>query len=377
MPVTVPFGLSIVNSARGVLAGYSVRDLGLELIALKALGSALVVANAFDRRRDLRPAVVGLILIAFACAIQGFHIFSTVQTHTVAVYATAGPGIVGLLLLNLALRSRSAFQVLGWIALSMPLFVHQFVTFGRGLWTGCAAGLVLSIATFVGRGSGSGVRWARTGLVMAVLTGFVVVGAFQAAIVLGNADIVREAWSRLTSITSVKVSYEARSNLIRLSEYAAAVDRIRESPWIGHGIGYSFPVEQPFSNETADQWWVHQNFLFIWLKQGLVGLALFLWTIGSAVILGVREARRHTDAWESAWFASMAAATVFLAVLSLSNFPFAVVNETFLLALLWGGAMAMARGGFLSLGWSPPPETSGTGWPPDGGLQRSGEEHAA
>jgi O-antigen ligase len=381
-PLTWPLvgylALSLVNSVRGVLSGYSLRFLGLELIAVLALGSALLVANAFDPRRDLRVAIVGMILIVFGAVIQGFHIFSSVSLHTVSVYAMAGPGIVGLLLFNLALRSGAGIATLGWISLSMPLFLHQFLTFGRGLWTGCLAGLAFSIAIFAGFGRGSATRWGRAGLVVAILAGLVTAAAFQALIFLGQADVLREAWSRLASIGSVKVGYEARSNLIRLSEYSAAMKQILQSPWTGHGIGFSFPVKQPFSNETADQWWLHQSFLLIWLKQGVIGLALFLWTIGSAITLGVRESRRRTDPWESAWLATIAAGTVFLAVLSLSNFPFAVVNEMFLLALLWGGGMAMIREGFVSIRWSPPsagmvaasfPGSGGTG--PSAGTRRA------
>jgi len=93
---------------------------------------------------------------------------------------------------------------------------------------------------------------------------------------------------------------------------------------------------------------------------GLVGLALFIWMLIQAIRLGIREARRRTDPWESSWFATAAAATAFLAVLSLSVFPFGTVNEMFLLALLWGGAMSMSSHGKLTVRWRPEPaEASG------------------
>src|SRR5204863_5273359 len=129
---------------------------------------------------------------------------------------------------------------------------------------------------------------------------------------------------------------------------------IRQSPFFGHGMGYTFTVKQLFSHDAHDQWGVHQNYLFVWLKQGLLGLALFIWMLGSGVALGVREARRRADPWEATWFGTTAAATVFLAVFSISNYPFEVVNETFLLALLWGGSMAMAHRGFIVFRWRAP-----------------------
>jgi len=344
--------LSIANAARGLLSGYPLRNLGLEFLPLLALATAFLIANAFDPRTGPRTASLWLIVIALGPTIQGFVVFSIVRQHTVGVYTMAVPAIAGLFLINLALRSPRFIFMFGYTLLSIPMFLHQFLTFGRGLWTGCLAGLAISAVTFAGAGRGSGPRWRRVGLVLLLAVGLGVAGAVQTALFFNQMDILGEAGSRFASITSTKSGYETRSNIIRLGEYAAVAKWIAESPWVGHGIGFTFPIKQAYSRKAAAQWWVHQNFLLILLKQGLIGLALFLWTIGTATLTGVREARRRLDAWESSWFATSAATTAFLAVLSLSNFPFAVVNEMFFLALLWGGTMAMTRTGFVTLRWS-------------------------
>jgi O-antigen ligase len=358
--------VSVLNAARGLLAGYSPRYWGLELIALLAVESAILVANVFNPERDLRLAMVGIIGVGFAAAIRGFAAFMVERSHTVATYTVAVPGIVGLLLVNLGLRARTRGGAFVWVVLSMPLFVHQLITFGRGLWTGCFAGLAVSLLIFGGIGRGSGARWGRAGLVVAILIGLGLVGALQAAVIFGQSDLLTEAGTRLTSITSTKSGLETRSNMIRLWEYGTVINLIKRAPWFGYGIGFTFLGKEPFSGKIFYQWGVHQNFLLVWLKQGLVGLILFVWMLSAAVALGVREARRRADPWESAWFASIAVSTVFLAVFSLSNYPFAVVNETFLLALLWGGGMAMTRTGFIDFRWSPPQEGP-SGQPPRGG----------
>ena len=344
-----------LNAVRGVLTGAPTKHVGLELVPLLGLGCALLVANTFEARRDLRPTIWFLIAIGYGVAIWGFIVFSMTRAHVIGFYSMAIPGLVGLMLVNRALRSTTLIAILGWVALSIPLFVHQFVTFGRGLWTGCFAGLLLSAAMFAGLGRGSGVRWRRVALVVAMLAGFAAFGAVQAAVLLGQGDLLTEAWTRLSSITSVESGGATRSNVIRLFEYAKAIEFIRQSPLIGHGVGFTFSVKDPFSEITESQWGVHQNFLLIWLKQGLIGLALFLWMLWTAIALGVRESRRRTDPWEATWFATTAAATFFLVVFSLSNFPFSRVNETFCLATLWGGAMGMTRTGRVTLRWSPEP----------------------
>lgn len=353
LPLLCFLALTLANTGRGLLVGYSRKYIGLELLPLLALGSALLVANAFERPRDLRWVVVGLVLAGLAAAFGGFMTFAATRTHS-AGYTMATPGIVAVLLINLALRSKTGTASAGLIGLAIPMLLHQFITFGRGLWTGCIAALAVSVLIYAGVGSGSGQRWRKAGLVFGSLLALGFCGALITAQAFDQRDLLSEAGTRLLSSTNTKLSQETRSNLVRLGEYLHAWNLIRESPWVGHGVGYVFPMKQVISLKPGVQWYVHQYFLFVWLKQGLLGLVLFIWLLAAAVKLGVREARRHEDWMESAWFATMAAATVFLAVLSLSNFPFGVVNEMFLLALLWGGAMAMTRKGFVTVRWSPP-----------------------
>jgi len=356
-PMTVPLlcflALSMVNAVRGLLVGHSPRYVSLESLPLLALGTAILVANAFHPMRQLRWAAIGLVVIGLAAAIRGFQVFAISRTHG-GGYTVAAPGLVGLLLVNLALRSRSTGATVGLILLSVPMFLQQFITFGRGLWSGCIAALVLSVLIYAGFGRGSGGRWRRTGLILAGLTGLALAGVLVMARVFEQGDLLGLAGVRLQSSLGTEVSYETRSNVIRLGEYFFVWKLIQESPWIGHGIGYAFTMKQVLSLDVGEQWYAHQNYLFVWLKQGLIGLGLFLWMLYSAISLGMREARRRADPLEASWFATSAAATVFLATLSLSNFPFGVVNEMFLLALLWGGAMAMTRTGFVLFRWSVP-----------------------
>ncbi len=348
---------SLVNTLQGFQSGSLAKYVGLELIAILALGSGLLVANAFEARRDLRFATVALIVIGFGPAVWGFSVFSTIHFHLIGFYSMAIPGMVGVMLVNLALRAKTPVGALGCTALSLPLFVHQVVTFGRGLWTGCLAGLALSLLVFAGFGRGAGVRWGRVGLVIAMLVGFGLVGTLQIAPLLGQSDILENIVVRASSIGGTEEGIETRSNVIRLWEYANVLKHIRESPLVGNGVGFTFSVRDPFSGELADQHGVHQNFLLVWVKQGLIGLALFVWMLWIAIAVGVREAIRRTDPLESSWFATTAAATIFLVVFSLSNMPFTRVNEAFFVAMLWGGAMGMTRKGRVQLRWgrSAPP----------------------
>jgi len=321
------------------------------LIAVLSLGTCLLVANAFDPERDLKLATIGLIVISFGPAVRGF-IVGTEHAHSGSTYMMAVPGIIGVMLVNLALRSRTMPSIMGFVALSLPLFLHQLITFGRGLWTGCLAGILLSAVVFAGIGRGTGPRWRRVMTVVGLLVLLGAVGGIQAAILLGHGDLLRDAGVRFASIGSTQESYETRSTFVRLWEYAVVARHIQQNPWAGWGLGFAFPVKQPWGL-LKTQWVVHQNYLMVWLKQGLIGLLLFIWLIWTAITFGIRQARRHRDDfWAASWCATMAAATLFLAVFSMSNFPFTEVSGMFLLAILWGGTMAVSGAPFLRVRWS-------------------------
>lgn len=357
LPLLLYFGLSIANTLRGVVAGFSLHYVLLEIYPILALGTAALVANAFQPLRDLRPAMISLIVIAFAISARGYATFASHRWHTTIEYTVATPGIIGVLLINLALRASTWRMAFLWTLLSVPLFVHQLLTFGRGLWTGCIGGLAAAFLIYAGFGRGSAKRLRRAALLYgsAVLLG--VVGAFVVASAIGDVGILQGAGMRLFSITtsgsSTESEYESRSNVIRFWEYATMLRHVWQSPWVGHGIGFSVPVKEPFSGVIAEQNYAHESYIIILLKQGILGLAIFLWLLVASIAMSARAAGRATDPWESAWLATAATTTVFLAIFSLTSFPFAVVNEMFLLGLLWGGAMAVCGRDKLLIRWKP------------------------
>jgi O-antigen ligase len=263
--------------------------------------------------------------------------------------------MVALILFNLALRSRNLAQGLGWLALAMPLFLHQFLSFGRGMWLGNISGVIASILIFSWRGrSGIGPKgaWKRSLVLVSVLVGVGISGAVALAVLYGNTDILLEAGTRFTSIGQTELHEESRANVARLMEYGIVLTHIQKQPWFGHGLGYSFRIPNIFE-KLEPQYWVHENYLLVWLKQGLLGLLLFVWMLWSAARLGIHHARRRADPIEASWLAAAGAGTILISVFALTDFPFDSVEPMFLVALLWGGAMALTRDGFFRFRWRP------------------------
>jgi hypothetical protein len=342
--------LSVANFGRGALSGHAPKFLFLDILPVLAVGTSFLVANAFDPKRDLRPLVVALTGLAYGSAAIGFWIFAVIHTRTAGVYFNATPAFVALLLMNLALRARTTRTAVLWVGLALPLFLHQFLSFRRGLWIGCLVGLFTTALIFaVGRGR----RWARVGLVFGGLLGIGALGAVSLGLIYGQTDLLQLSAERFATIGETELRLETRANVARLLETATMLDLIQQSPWVGYGLGYTFILRNWLWGLRPPQWWADENYLLIWIKQGAIGLALYLWILWAAFRMGVRQARSRDEPWESSWFATLAAVMAFMAVFSLSDWPFGQVNPVFLLALLFGGSMAMASEGRLRLRWSP------------------------
>jgi len=350
-PLVAYLFLSLVNVARGIVAGYPGKFILLELFPILQLGTAFLFANVFDARRDLKTVVFLLAVIAYGSAAYGYETFAELGTHITGVYFEVIPGMAALLFVNLALRSKSLSTSFVWLVLSLPLFLHQFLSFGRGIWLGNLAGFVSSILIFaVGRGRAA---WVRGGLILGTFVAAGLLGAFVLAVVYGRSDILLEAGTRFASIGKTELKVDSRANVSRLIEYVHVAGDIRKAPWFGHGLGYAFYVHSRLITEiTRLQYWVHENYLLVWLKQGLIGLATFIVMLASAFWMGVRSSRRHQEPEEAAWLAASSAATALMTVFALTDFPFDTVQPMFVVSLFWGGTMAITNRGFLRIRWS-------------------------
>ena len=360
IPLLVYLTLTFLNLLRGVILGYPLKSVGIELLPVLAMGCAFLVGNAFQARRDMKLALGGMLLGAFGSAALGFYSFAVLHTRTGGVYYTPFPGIVGFFLFNLALRAKNPVVSLIWVVISLPLFLHQFLSFRRGLWVGCIVEILVLISLF---GVGSGARLRRGVLLLGTLVGLAGGGAVAMAVLYGQTDILESAGERFASIGGVKkvevegpVDPSSLSNIERLIEYGIVAKHIMGSPIFGYGLGFTFLGTKPYPRVTRPQWWVHQSYLYTALKQGALGLGIFIWVLISGFLLAAREARRRTDPWEASWMAATAGATAYLAAFAMFDFVFVEVNVTFLIALLWGGAMAMSRHGSLDLRWRTAPK---------------------
>jgi O-antigen ligase/polysaccharide polymerase Wzy-like membrane protein len=341
---------TLVSTVRGVLAGNEPRYMGLELLPLAGLTVAILAGGLQLTRRDLRDAFLLLNLAALGHVALGLISYAVNRVRTGGIWFTPFPGLMALLVFNVLLRTRRRSVRFGLLLIMAADLLHQLISLTRGYWMGLAAGFALSAIAYVGRGPGVRIRALRVLGTSGWMALFVAVSAAAAGAVFGWGDLAALFGTRVASSLGTEQSSETASNMARLIEWLAVLRTGAAAPWFGHGMGYTLHVHYPVVERTSSQWFVHEHYLWIWLKQGAVGLTLVVALLWAATRAGMRGARRHADE-AGAWSAGAAAVTAYIAVLGLTNYPLAQVNPTFLLALLWGVMLSLDGGPNLRIAW--------------------------
>lgn len=231
-----------------------------ELIRCPSGGCANPLAEGFPR---VRPPGLVLIYVAacFACS-----------------YLLWGP----------RRRRRPVLLLLG------VCMVGVLVSLNRNMLIGLAAGLLVTGFLASRRG-----RFA----VVAIAVVIVAATAFEAA---KNSAAVRN-----NSIAARVLSLSATSELEgsatvsdRLKENDKALAALHKSPILGIGWGVSYGrVDLSFENgefRQSSRGFIHNQYLGLWLRTGLIGLFAFVTALGLAVVAGTRWLRTRPeddDAW--------------------------------------------------------------------------------
>lgn len=191
-----------------------------------------------------------------------------------------------------------------WI--SLPIFglcsLAALLTYSRGAWVGIAAGLaVLALLRY---------RWL-------ILPG--VLAALPVAFLGFGANFVHRMWLGLT--------LQDPATKLRLAEYRNALAIIKQHPAFGVGFGNAPSIDQ--------QTGVSSIYLTLGERVGLVGLAIFLITVGSIVIVGWRRWRSDPDSERGELLLALLAALA--SALTVGVFDHYYFNITFphMTALFW------------------------------------------
>ena len=365
-PMLIYVGLTLFNFGRGLLSGNSPRYAGLEVLAMLSLGTLFLAANLKMTRRVIAVCCGALFVVGVIHCVLGLYAYAVIGRRSGAIFFQPASGILVAFGLPFVLRENDPKRRMIYLASLLPMFLHQFVSFTRGYWMAMIGTTVYSLALYGGRGQFASERWRRAGNVIGMLAAIGVAGIVVFAGAFGFGDIFQAAGERFASSGTTEVTFESTSNIVRLGEYMHVLGDIFHNPIFGYGLGYSFVVEDPISSVRAEHWFVHQNYLLVWLKQGLIGLVLFVWVLIGAFTTGYKG-RNLPDPYQAAWCTGASAVALWLLIYCNVHFPLAEVNSTFLSALIWGGSMALVARSWTRFRWRVPRLTASVARPPIAG----------
>lgn len=182
----------------------------------------------------------------------------------------------GYLLIALARGRRLA--AIGLVAALALLFFTVALTRGRGTSLALWIGMALLIGLHVRHA-------ARRHL---LLLGGLLLGAYLAA----NALLIGELGERLASLAD-----PAQAASPRLLIWRGAWEMVRDEPWWGIGLGTYYLAWPPY-RDPADAtlgFYVHNDYLQIWIETGLPGVLLLLGTLLATLAMSMRYLRGSSD----------------------------------------------------------------------------------
>jgi O-antigen ligase len=307
-----------LNLARGTEHGVlALKDSVINFYAVAvilpvALFPDLAAATAFLRRL-LPPLVIGSIAFSAiqALSLAGVGGSPILEMTNPTVTAAAAAGLLFVIL------GRRPFD-LGAAAVAFVLAGAIAIGLSRSVWVGCVLAAVALWAV---------ARLDRARLARVATVGVISAAALLTVLALADARAPRLLQAEVVSFL-FRPSEDSADNAVgnarwRLTAWNDLIDgRIRDNVVFGEGFGRP-ALEESSVTANDERVQAHNGFLTYALREGLVGLAIFLLLVGAGLARCVRAARLTDSARERAFaLALLGALCVYL-----GDIAFAVVIE--------------------------------------------------
>lgn len=221
----------------------------------------------------------------------------------------------------IALKRYNFFLLAGLIAIST---IGLVLTFSRGYWgTGLFA---LVLLTIILKGTPRK-RIIRFGLLSAGAVVLVAAIVFPRLLL----DLVGGLGARISQLGGQDLSLQSR-----LAESAVVIREFMANPVIGYGMGARFSFFNPIDNMTTTTWYVHNGYLFMLFKFGLIGTILYLSFYFRMLGVTAHEAASATDEKLKVLLYSFLCIMISMLLVNFTSPQFYDRVAVLILATLWG-----------------------------------------
>jgi hypothetical protein len=335
-------GLGIFSRLWGMYLGVSTVDWVRDFLPLLHFSWILVGAFAFISRRNIWQAYlvfVGVaILLTFAVTdnylvvrqlnVEGWGLIKYVRSSDAVVlfgvFMTAPMTVPGV----------SPYRA--WFILLAGGFVSAALLTGtRSHVIAILAGLVFYFWLTAKEERGV-VRSRRLAVVGSMVLGVVAFGLTLSTGLIDSQMVIARA-EQVGSADYQGLAY-------RYQEAVGAWDGFRRSPVFGQGLGYAIPqVFMDTGPIDSDLFMVHDFYMYVPLKFGIIGIAVFLGVLVSMVRTAISTFRQAQEPFDRAFAAGLASLLVALLVESITSSRFTDRTSTAMLAILFACLLSIRR----------------------------------
>lgn len=220
-------------------------------------------------------------------------------------------------------RARVAVAALAAVALGGVYF-----TFARGAWVALLVATPLTMLLMPPRRRKIGVRWLVSLLAVAVAGVF----AFNSLSANRVSDPLNAGLKRIESVSSYRNDVSSR---YRFAEWSEALDEIGRHPIFGIGLGNDISFTNPMFSPTYNHYnyafstyYIHNSYIWVALKLGLVAALVFFALIGRVLWAAFSTYRRVADPRARMVLLASLASLVAILVLSTTGPHLNVDNAT-------------------------------------------------
>ncbi len=136
---------------------------------------------------------------------------------------------------------------------------------------------------------------------------------------------------------------EDRSVLLRISETEIALTEAIKSPIFGRGLGFEFTSPHYSVEGEITRGYVHNFYVFVYLKLGLIGLGIYLWLF-IALYRQLWHIRQQQHDWNSTFLATaLLVALLITALISVSSAYLNATPTTLAIGILLGACFGAAH----------------------------------
>ncbi|MGA2519802.1 MAG: O-antigen ligase family protein [Acidimicrobiales bacterium] len=351
-----------VEAVEGIIRGNNTVQLPYEAKAIVYVMGAYALASGIPVRRFLegrgferlfRFSALGaavLIVTDFSKVSLHFNVpivapqdvFGVMGTDAATIFVSIG--VIGFLL-ELAKERRNRLNMY----CSVPLMLSPFFAFQRAVLLTLAVIVALLVVVAMGETARRRLR-VRAGEVAVVALALVgvVLGISVIPAVTSGASVTAPVSSTLNKTVGATFGSEAKAESAqsRLNKWTVALGDAKLNPILGQGLGFEYTYYTPGPNVFVTTDLTENILLDLWLRTGILGLALFLVALLTSLANGFATWRLHPDQTVAVFTLALLAVVVGLIAAGQVESIF----ENYRLATVLGLSLGMLRGAVTSAG---------------------------